>query len=77
MKKILKRYKNLGYAGALFFYIDLITICGVLCLSSAWASYQIKQDAQAILETPDLTGMEPLELAVQQDLQDLEQKYKG
>jgi hypothetical protein len=77
MKKILKRYKNLGYASALFFYIDLITICGVLCLSSAWVSHQIKQDAQAILETPDLTGMEPLELAVQQDLQDLEQKYKG
>ena len=38
----------------------------------------IEDAAESILETPDLTaGLEALEYAVEQDLQDLENMYKG
>lgn len=73
----MKKYRNLGYAIAIFFYIDLSVGAFAYFGTDIASTYQIKQDAENILNTPDLTtGLEELEEAVRMDLAELEQTYK-
>ena len=75
MKK-LHKYKNLGYALAVFFYVDLSVAAITYVGKDIVKDFQIKQDVENILETPDLTtGLEELELAVQMDLADMEKTF--
>lgn len=79
----MKKYQNLFYASALFFYIDCVAVSSYFAYNNLkedckakQEEQQIKQDAEEILETPDLTtGLEDLQYAVEQDLKDLEAKY--
>jgi hypothetical protein len=76
MKKIYK-YKNLGYALAVFFYVDLSVAAFAYVGKDVVRDYQLKRDAENILNTPDLTtGLEELEHAVQMDLADLEKTFQ-
>jgi hypothetical protein len=76
MKKLIYKYKNLGYAFAIFVYIDLSIAAFAYVGRDMIERYQIKEDAAAVLETPDLvSGIEELEEAVNMDLAELEQKY--
>ena len=73
---ILRKYKNIGYALAIFFYVDLSVAAIAYVGKDIVKDFQIKQDAESILETPDLTtGLEELELAVQMDLADMEKTF--
>ena len=54
MKRILFRFRNLGYAIGIFFYIDLIAACTIGCAPDIVEHYEIKRDAALILETPNL-----------------------
>lgn len=75
MKKLYK-YKNFGYALAIFFYGDLTVTSLAWVGSNLIERHQIQKQAQEILNTPDLTtGLEELELAVQKDLEDLEKNF--
>jgi hypothetical protein len=57
MKK--RTLANLGYACAIFFYIDLTTITFASFGGDLVQTYQIKRDAKQVLDTPDLTtGLE-------------------
>jgi hypothetical protein len=79
----MKKYQNLFYAAALFFYVDCVAIAGYFAYKNIKTNQEvkkideeIKKDAEEILETPDLTtGLEQLQYAVEQDLKDLEAKY--
>lgn len=72
----MKKYINLGYALAIFFYVDLTVAAFAFVGSDIVEAHQIKKQAQDILETPDLTtGLEELELAVQMDLADMEKTF--
>lgn len=75
-KSFIRKYKNLGYALAIFVYIDLSLAAFAYVGKNVYSDYQIKEAAESILDTPDLTGMEELELAVEADLAELERKYK-
>lgn len=73
-----RKYKNLGYALAIFAYVDLAMITIACTGKDVLEKRQIKQDAEQILNTPDLTtGLEELDRAVEMDLADLEQKYSN
>jgi len=54
MKTFINKYQNLWYALAIFFYIDLIILTSVFVGKEVVLDYQIKQEAKAILDTPDL-----------------------
>lgn len=74
---VMKKYRNLGYAIAIFFYIDLSVGALAFVGKDLVKSYQIKQDVENILNTPDLTtGLEELEEAVRMDLAELEKTFK-
>jgi len=75
--KRLHKYKNLGYALAIFFYVDLSVGAFAYVGKDIVRDFQLKQDAENILNTPDLTtGLEELEHAVQMDLADLEKSFQ-
>ena len=75
MKK-LNKYKNVGYALAVFFYVDLsVGVCAFIG-NNLLVRSQIKEAAEHILETPNLTGIEPLDEAVQMDLCDIEKSLE-
>ena len=68
---------NLGYACAVFFYVDLFILTAVCLGGQAIETYQLKRDASEILQTPDLTsGLEELERAVELDLAAMEKRFK-
>ncbi len=74
----LRKYKPLGYALAVFFYVDLSLITVACTGKSILERQEMKKDAEEILNTPDLTtGIEELEKAVEMDLADLDQKYSS
>lgn len=77
-KSFARKYRNLGYALAICFYIDLSIGAFAYVGYDLYNRQQIKNDAAAILTTPDLTsGLEPLEVAVEADLADLDRKFKS
>lgn len=77
MKKTLIKYKNIGYALAVFFYVDLSVGALAYVGPDFLEIYQIKKQAAEILDTPDLTtGLEELEQAVQMDLAELERSFQ-
>ena len=74
--KQLYKYKNIGYALAVFFYIDLSVVAFAYIGKDIIEHNQMKRDVENILNTPDLTtGLEVLERAVEMDLADLEQSF--
>lgn len=74
--KQLYKYKNIGYALAVFFYIDLSVVAFAYIGKDIIEHNQRKRDVENILNTPDLTtGLEVLEHAVEMDLADLEQSF--
>lgn len=75
-KSFIRKYKNLGCALAICFYIDLSIGAFAYVGSDIHTKYKMKEAAADILNTPDLTGMEELEQAVEMDLAELERKYK-
>lgn len=78
IQSFIRKYKNLGYAFAVFAYVDLAMITVACTGKNIMERHEIKQDARDILNTPDLTtGIEDLERAVEMDLADLEQKYSA
>ena len=75
--KRLHKYKNLGYALAIFFYVDLSVGAFAYVGKDIVKDFQLKQDVENILNTPDLTtGLEELEHAVHMDLADLEKTFQ-
>ena len=77
-KSFARKYRNLGYALAICFYIDLSIGAFAYVGHDMYNRHQIKNDAAAILTTPDLsTGLETLEAAVEADLADLDRKYNS
>jgi len=80
MKKLIAKKRsiiNLGYACAVFFYIDLFMLTAVCLGKQAIETYQLKRDANEILQTPDLiSGLEELERAVELDLAAMEKGFK-
>ena len=74
--KQLYKYRNIGYALAVFFYIDLSVVAFAYIGKDIIEHNQMKRDVENILNTPDLTtGLEVLERAVEMDLADLEQSF--
>jgi hypothetical protein len=74
--KQLYKYKNIGYALAVFFYIDMSVVAFAYIGKDIIEHNQMKRDVEDILNTPDLTtGLEVLERAVEMDLADLEQSF--
>ncbi len=76
-KSFVRKYRNLGYALAICFYIDLSIGAFAYVGHDMHTKYKMKEAAADILNTPDLTGMEELEHAVEADLADLERKFKS
>ena len=76
-KSFARKYRNLGYALAICFYIDLSIGAFAYVGNDIHTKYKMKEEAADILNTPDLTGMEELELSVEADLADLEMKFKS
>ena len=73
----MKKYKNIGYALAIFFYIDLSAAVTTHVGKDMYITHQIKMDAKSILDTPDLTtGLEELNKAVEMDLCDMEKTFQ-
>lgn len=54
MKNIIKRFENLFYALAMFFYIDMAVIATACTSAKVIEHYEIKRDAKSILDTPNL-----------------------
>jgi hypothetical protein len=80
----MKLLDKTAYALGILFYLSLFA--GVILLftvltdrtTQSKIDKEIKESAETILDTPDLTsGLEVLEVAVEQDLQDMENKYKS
>jgi hypothetical protein len=74
-KSLIRKYKNLGYALVIFFYIDMSIGAFAYVGNDVIERYQIRQDAASILDTPNLTGVEELEEAVEMDLAELQARY--
>ena len=79
----MKLLDKAAYTTGILFYFSLFAgvILFITALSDSVMSdpmKNIEDAAESILETPDLSaGLEALEYAVEQDLQDLENMYKG